>query len=103
MRKSLVLPAMAAGLLAAVPGTALAAPATLKPVLDTLTAPTAVARSCEDNLGSSLLGVARTSYVAPMSGYVTVRGDAPRLLPLAASKTARSQSLVLGASPRTVT
>src|SRR3954447_11317503 len=77
MRKTLFLPVLAAGVIAAGPGPARAAPVTLKPVLDTLTAPAAVARSCEDSLGSSLLGVARTSYVAPMSGYVTARGDAP--------------------------
>src|SRR3954453_6683487 len=78
MRKSF-LPALAGGGIAAVPGPAApaGAPAVLKPVLDTLAAPTAVARSCESDLGSSLLGVAKTSYVAPMSGYVTVRGNAP--------------------------
>src|SRR3954464_15777924 len=77
MRKTLFLPAMVAGLIAAVPGTALAAPVALKPVLDTLTAPAAVARSCEADAGSGLLGIAKTSYVARMSGYVTVRGSAP--------------------------
>ena len=77
MRKTLLASAMTAGVIAAVPGVAPAAPVTLKPVLDTLTAPAAVARSCDDDLGSSLLGVAKTSYVAPMSGYVTVRGSAP--------------------------
>src|SRR4051812_5260284 len=77
MRKTLLVPVLAAGVIAAVPGTAPAAPAMLKPVLDTLTAPTAVARSCEAAAGSSLLGVDKATYVAPMSGYVTVRGDAP--------------------------
>src|SRR3954468_3375566 len=77
MRKTLFLPAMVAGLIAAVPGSALAAPVALKPALDTLTAPAAVARSCEADAGSGLLGIAKTSYVAPMSGYVTVRGSAP--------------------------
>src|SRR3954468_20740101 len=77
MRKTLFLPAMVAGLIAAVPSTAPAAPAMLKPVLDTLTAPTAVARSCEADAGSSLLGVDKAAYVPPMSGYVPGRGDAP--------------------------
>src|SRR4051794_29503451 len=77
MRKTLFLPAALAGLIAAVPGPALAAPVALKPALDTLTAPAAVARSCEADAGSGLLGIAKTSYVAPMSGYVTVRGSAP--------------------------
>ena len=77
MRKTLFLPAMVAGLIAAVPGPALAAPVALKPVLDTLTAPVAVAQSCETNAGSSLLGIAKSTYVAPMSGYVSVRGSAP--------------------------
>ena len=77
MRKTLFLPVLVAGAMAAVPGSAPAAPAILKPVLDTLTAPAAVARSCETNAATGLLGVAKTSYVAPMSGYVTVRGSAP--------------------------
>src|SRR4051812_8038141 len=77
MRKTLFLPVLAAGAIAAVPGGALAAPTTLQPVLDTLTAPAAVARSCEDSVSSSLLGIDKATYVAPMSGYVTVRGEAP--------------------------
>src|SRR5690349_10329105 len=77
MRKTLFLPVLVAGAMAAVPGSAMAAPAILKPVLDTLTAPAAVAQSCESSAPSGLLGVAKTSYVAPMSGYVTVHGSAP--------------------------
>src|SRR3954468_4588802 len=77
MRKTLFLPVLAAGAIAAVPGGALAAPTTLQPVLSTLTAPTAVARSCEDSASSALLGVDKATYVAPMSGFVTVRGNAP--------------------------
>src|SRR5436305_3761889 len=78
MRKTLFAPVLAAGVLAAVPGVAAAGePTALPPVLDTLSAATAAARPCADRLDSALSGVAKATYVAPMSGYVTVRGSAP--------------------------
>src|SRR3954469_6074023 len=80
MRKTLFAPALAAGVLAAVPGgSAFAAtmPAALPPVLDTLSAPAPGAKACTTDLSPALAGGAKTSYVAPMSGYVSVRGAAP--------------------------
>src|SRR3954469_18818063 len=80
MRKTLFAPALAPGVLAAVPGgSAVAAgmPAALPPVLDTLSAPALASKACTTDLSSALAGIAKTSYVAPMSGYVSVRGAAP--------------------------
>src|SRR3954447_11829146 len=78
MRKTLLLPVLATGVLSAVAAAAGAAQYTALPaVLKTLSAPSASSRSCVADQASSLAGVARTDYVAPMSGYVTVRGSAP--------------------------
>ncbi|HEY3021121.1 MAG TPA: hypothetical protein VGJ32_13065, partial [Solirubrobacteraceae bacterium] len=65
----------AAGALLAValPSTAVAAtPAVLTPVARTLSAATAVPRTC-DRAPQAGRGLATTTYTAPMSGYVTAR------------------------------
>src|SRR4051794_7193251 len=78
MRKTLFLPVLATGALAAVPAAAGAAAYTaLPPVLKTLSAPAVGGSSCAADQASSLAGIAKTDYVAPMSGYVSVRGSAP--------------------------
>src|SRR5215212_9524555 len=59
---------------AAVPAAAAAAPAALPPVKRTLTASKTTAAICHSRTGKSR-GVARMSYRAPMSGFVTVRGN----------------------------
>src|SRR3954447_22089299 len=78
MRKTLLLPVLATGVLSAVAAAAGAAQYTALPaVLKTLSAPSASSRPCVADQASSLAGVATTDYVAPMSGYVSVRGAAP--------------------------
>src|SRR6476660_1822015 len=60
-----------------VPSTALAAPTALPAVKRTLTAVGTSSAVCHDGLRSGR-GIARTSYRAPMSGFVTIRGAATR-------------------------
>src|SRR4051795_7761577 len=72
--------AIAAALAAAaalVPSTALAAPTALPAVQRPLSSASTTGRACHSSLYSGK-GVARTTYRAPMSGFITVRGAAPR-------------------------
>ena len=66
--------ALAATLL---PSPALAAPTTLPAVKRSLTSASTTGRTCHSSLYSGK-GIARTTYKAPMSGFVTVRGSAKR-------------------------
>jgi hypothetical protein len=59
------------------PATTLAAPTALPAVKRSLTTATATGRVCHSALYSGK-GIARTTYRAPMSGFVTVRGAAKR-------------------------
>jgi hypothetical protein len=60
-----------------VPTTALASPTSLPAVKRSLTSASTTGRTCHSSLYSGK-GVARTTYRAPMSGFVTVRGAASR-------------------------
>ena len=60
-----------------VPSTALAAPASLPAVKRSLSSSSTTDRTCHSSLLTGK-GIARTTYRAPMSGYITVRGSAAR-------------------------
>jgi hypothetical protein len=62
----------------ALPTTALAAPASLPPVKHTLTAKKAGSGTCATQRRSSARGISRTTYRAPMSGFITAKLDGPR-------------------------
>src|SRR3954471_9622759 len=62
---------------AALAPSALAATTALPPVKRSLTASSTTGRACHSSLYSGK-GVARTTYRAPMSGFITVRGAAAR-------------------------
>src|SRR3954468_103847 len=59
---------------AAVPASAAAAPAVLPAVKRTLTAPRTTSAICHARTANAR-GLARTAYRAPMSGFITVRGN----------------------------
>src|SRR3954451_11698909 len=69
--------AVALAAAAALAPSALAATTSLPPVKRSLTASSTTGRACHSSLYSGK-GVARTTYRAPMSGFITVRGAAPR-------------------------
>jgi hypothetical protein len=69
--------AVAAIAAALVPATAGAAPSALPPVKRSLSSATTTGRVCHASLHSGK-GIARTAYRAPMSGFITIRGSAPR-------------------------
>src|SRR4051794_28158964 len=73
----LVTAALLAAATALVPAGALAAPTVLPAVKRSLSASSTTSRTCHSGLYSGK-GVARTTYRAPMSGFVTVRGSAAR-------------------------
>ena len=62
---------------ALVPGIALAAPTALPAVKRSLSSASTTDRACHSSLLSGK-GIARTTYRAPMSGFITVRGAAKR-------------------------
>src|SRR3954452_9830122 len=62
---------------ALVPSSAIAAPTVLPAVNRTLAAGSTTGRICHSGLATGR-GIARTTYTAPMSGFVTIRGSASR-------------------------
>src|SRR4051794_15995916 len=73
----LVTAALLALAAALAPSTALAAPGFLPPVKRTLTAASTTGAVCHSGLRTGA-GIARATYRAPMSGFVTFRGSATR-------------------------